>query len=62
MSSSYQLRDECPCANCNPAAWWMILCPNCGNKRCPRASWHEYECTRSNEYGQVGTRATPKEA
>lgn len=33
----------------------MILCPVCGNKRCPRASWHGYDCTRSNEPGQEGS-------
>lgn len=33
----------------------MILCPECGNKRCPRASWHENACTGSNEPGQDGS-------
>ncbi|OWT55346.1 hypothetical protein CEY09_30640 [Achromobacter marplatensis] len=33
----------------------MVLCPVCGNKRCPRASNHIYACTRSNEPGQVGS-------
>jgi hypothetical protein len=32
----------------------MVLCPVCGNKRCPRASNHIYACTGSNEVGQVG--------
>ena len=30
----------------------MSLCPVCGNKRCPKASNHELECTGSNEPGQ----------
>lgn len=30
----------------------MILCSKCGNKRCPHATDHEYECTNSNEPGQ----------
>lgn len=34
----------------------MILCPECGNKRCPKASDHEMECTGSNEPGQFGSR------
>ncbi|HAY44078.1 MAG TPA: hypothetical protein DCY59_11275 [Micrococcaceae bacterium] len=33
----------------------MILCPGCGNKRCPRASNHDNECTKSNEAGQPGS-------
>ncbi len=33
----------------------MILCPACGNKRCPKASDHRLECTGSNEPGQPGS-------
>lgn len=33
----------------------MIVCPECGNKRCPKASDHRLECTRSNEPGQPGS-------
>lgn len=33
----------------------MILCPECGNKRCPRATDHNNICTRSNEPGQPGS-------
>jgi DNA-directed RNA polymerase subunit RPC12/RpoP len=33
----------------------MIVCPECGNKRCPRASDHELACTDSNEPGQPGS-------
>lgn len=33
----------------------MILCPTCGNKRCPKASDHRHECTGSNEPGQKGS-------
>lgn len=32
----------------------MILCPDCGNKRCPKAQNHIYKCTGSNAVGQVG--------
>ena len=32
----------------------MILCPKCGNKRCPHANSHENQCSGSNEPGQVG--------
>lgn len=33
----------------------MILCPECGNKRCPHASDHNLACTDSNEPGQLGS-------
>ena len=33
----------------------MVLCPTCGNKRCPRATDHDYECSGSNEPGQLGS-------
>ena len=33
----------------------MILCPECGNKRCPKASDHRLACTGSNEAGQEGS-------
>jgi hypothetical protein len=33
----------------------IILCPSCGNKRCPKASNHRLECTDSNESGQAGS-------
>jgi len=34
----------------------MILCPICGNKRCPKSTDHRLECTGSNEPGQLGSR------
>lgn len=43
------------CWVCTPDYWGMLLCPTCGNKRCPRASCHEFECTNSNEPGQFGS-------
>ena len=33
----------------------MIVCPICGNKRCPKASDHNLSCTDSNEPGQAGS-------
>lgn len=58
---------ECWCYECNkgkrderfnlPIEFTrMILCPDCGNKRCPRATNHELACTNSNEPGQPGSR------
>jgi hypothetical protein len=37
----------------------MILCPTCGNKRCPKATDHEMTCTGSNEPGQEGSVYVP---
>lgn len=33
----------------------MITCPDCGCKRCPKASDHALACTDSNEPGQPGS-------
>jgi hypothetical protein len=33
----------------------MIVCPECGNKRCPKATNHYHSCTNSNEPGQMGS-------
>ena len=39
----------------NPTLSRMILCPECGNKRCPKATNHRNACTDSNEPGQPGS-------
>ncbi len=55
---------ECDCHACwvvrtqqqGPMAFRpFIVCSECGNKRCPKATNHEYECTGSNEPGQAGS-------
>lgn len=33
----------------------FIVCPLCGNKRCPKASDHTLSCTGSNAPGQAGS-------
>ena len=33
----------------------MIVCPECGDKRCPKASDHNLDCTGSNDHGQTGS-------
>jgi DNA-directed RNA polymerase subunit RPC12/RpoP len=33
----------------------MILCQQCGNKRCPHANDHRHACTGSNASGQPGS-------
>ncbi|WP_175472476.1 MULTISPECIES: hypothetical protein [unclassified Duganella] len=48
----------CWCATCRPVSLddcRMVLCPTCGNKRCPRATDHRRACTGSNEPGQPGS-------
>lgn len=58
---------QCYCYNCNKdrmdetgripyVMTRMILCPNCGNKRCPHSTDHNLECTGSNDPGQPGSR------
>lgn len=48
---------NCWCEKCRPITledMRMVLCPECGNKRCPRATDHNNDCTNSNEPGQPG--------
>ena len=33
----------------------FIVCPDCGNKRCPKATHHDNPCSGSNEPGQKGS-------
>lgn len=58
-------KPECWCHTCRPVTsddMRMVLCPDCGNKRCPRANDHRNACTGSNEPGQEGSAypAAPK--
>jgi hypothetical protein len=48
----------CHCQTCRPITitdMRMVLCPKCGNKRCPHANDHHNACTGSNEPGQPGS-------
>jgi len=49
----FSLKDEF--SNLPLSSTKMIVCPKCGNKRCPHASDHDLECTNSNEPGQQGS-------
>lgn len=56
----------CWCRTCRPVAindMRFVVCPDCGNKRCPRANDHRNACTGSNEPGQEGSAypAAPQE-
>ncbi|MFU0967192.1 hypothetical protein [Kluyvera ascorbata] len=47
----------CWCRTCRPVTMTdmrFVVCPNCGNKRCPHANDHRNDCTGSNEPGQEG--------
>jgi Zn finger protein HypA/HybF involved in hydrogenase expression len=59
--SEQQLSVECWCHRCCEEQtgyqhmFQMVLCPTCGNKRCPRATSCKLECTASNEPNQEGS-------
>ncbi|MEL1719652.1 hypothetical protein [Klebsiella variicola] len=57
---------DCWCRTCRPVTlndMRFVVCPDCGNKRCPRANDHRNACTGSNEPGQEGSEypAAPQE-
>lgn len=53
--------NECQCYECikhdlHKVLSTMVVCTNCGNKRCPHATDHRLGCTNSNDPGQLGSR------
>ena len=59
-------KPDCWCLTCRPVTlndMRFVVCPDCGNKRCPRANDHRNACARSNEPGQEGSAypAAPQE-
>lgn len=49
---------DCWCRTCRPVTMSdmrFVVCPECGNKRCPQANDHRNACTGSNEPGQEGS-------
>lgn len=49
---------KCWCRTCRPVTisdMRFVVCPDCGNKRCPHANDHRNACTGSNEPGQEGS-------
>lgn len=51
-------KPACWCNACHRATITnirMVLCPTCGNKRCPHANDHRNACTGSNAVGQPGS-------
>ncbi|HFQ5663096.1 TPA: hypothetical protein ACHR4D_003048 [Enterobacter kobei] len=49
---------DCWCRTCRPVTFSdsrFVVCPECGNKRCPHANDHRNACSGSNEPGQEGS-------
>ncbi|HFU6587741.1 TPA: hypothetical protein ACGPD8_003709 [Klebsiella quasipneumoniae] len=66
LSANSPASPGCWCRTCRPVVlndMRFVLCPDCGNKRCPRANNHRNACTGSNETGQEGSAypAAPQE-
>lgn len=62
----HEIIPDCWCRTCRPVVlndMRFVVCPDCGNKRCPRANDHRNSCTGSNEPGQEGSAypAAPQE-
>lgn len=58
VSSEFQAVTGCSCRTCRPVTipdMRFVVCPDCGNKRCPHANDHRNACTGSNEPGQEGS-------
>ncbi|WP_340578258.1 DUF551 domain-containing protein [Klebsiella pneumoniae] len=65
LSANSSVNSGCWCRTCRPVVlndMRFVVCPDCGNKRCPRANDHRNSCTGSNEPGQEGSAypATPQ--
>lgn len=70
VSQPYKLNSpeipDCWCRTCRPVSMTdmrFVVCPDCGNKRCPRANDHRNACSGSNEPWQEGSSypAAPQE-
>ena len=57
-------QQQCPCLRCikqRDADHGLVfqtamqLCPVCGNKRCPKGTNHDLDCSGSNNPGQDGS-------
>lgn len=58
LSANSSANPDCWCRTCRPVTlndMRFVVCPDCGNKRCPRANDHRNACTGSNEPGQEGS-------
>ena len=58
LSANSSANPGCWCRTCRPVVlndMRFVVCPDCGNKRCPRANDHRNACTGSNDPGQKGS-------
>lgn len=58
VSGNSPVIPDCWCHTCRPVKMndmRFVVCPDCGNKRCPRANDHRNDCSGSNEPGQAGS-------
>ncbi|MDZ2792661.1 hypothetical protein M2A80_25900 [Klebsiella pneumoniae] len=58
LKQDVAVNQDCWCRTCRPVTlndMRFVVCPDCGNKRCPRANDHRNACTGSNEPGQEGS-------
>ena len=58
VSGNSPVIPDCSCRTCRPVTFAdsrFVVCPECGNKRCPHANDHRNACTGSNELGQEGS-------
>ncbi|WP_047362931.1 hypothetical protein [Enterobacter kobei] len=58
VSGNSPVIPDCWCRTCRPVTFSdsrFVVCPECGNKRCPHANDHRNACTGSNEPGQEGS-------
>ncbi|EDU9792859.1 hypothetical protein NP45_002835 [Salmonella enterica subsp. enterica serovar Minnesota] len=58
VSGNSPVIQGCSCLTCRPVTFSdsrFVVCPECGNKRCPHANDHRHACTGSNEPGQEGS-------
>lgn len=58
LSGNTEQVTKCWCHTCRPVTMTdmrFVVCPDCGNKRCPHANDHRNTCTGSNEPGQEGS-------
>ncbi|EFA5318598.1 hypothetical protein EYX56_05000 [Escherichia coli] len=58
LNGNSPVNTGCSCHACRPVTMndmRLVVCPECGNKRCPHANDHRHACTGSNEPGQEGS-------
>ena len=58
QASNSPVIPDCWCHTCRPVKMndmRFVVCPECGNKRCPHANDHRNACTGSNKPGQIGS-------